>query len=78
LSAALNTFVEAAGALIEIRDSKLYRDTFDTFEDYWRERWQMSRFYAYRLMDAAEVSEALLPIGNIPRHVGLLFIDPRK
>jgi DNA N-6-adenine-methyltransferase (Dam) len=51
---------------MEIRDSRLYRESYDNFQNYCRERWQMSRFYAYRLMDAAEVSDALLPIGNIP------------
>jgi hypothetical protein len=62
----LTTFVDVGNALLEIRDSKLYRRTHDTFEAYCRERWQMSRVHAHRLIDAAEVVTNLLPIGNIP------------
>ena len=59
----LKTFVEVGEALITIRDGRLYRATHGTFEMYCSERWGMSRFYAHRIMDAAEVSE-MLPIGN--------------
>lgn len=62
----LATFYEVGNALAEIRESRLYRMTYASFEDYCRERWQMSRFYAHRLIDAAQVVETLLPIGNIP------------
>jgi hypothetical protein len=46
-------------------EAKLYRP-YGTFEEYCRKRWDMSRFYAHRLIDAAEARENLLPIGNIP------------
>jgi phage N-6-adenine-methyltransferase len=49
----LNTFVEVGNALAEVRDGKLYRETYKTFEDYCRERWSLERRHAYRLMDAA-------------------------
>lgn len=62
----LATFYEVGNALADIRGSRLYRISYATFEDYCRERWQMSRFYAHRLIDAAQVVENLLPIGNIP------------
>jgi hypothetical protein len=62
----LTTFYEVGNALADIRESRLYRITYATFEDYCRERWQMSRFYAHRLIDSAQVVENLLPIGNIP------------
>lgn len=52
---------------MEIRDSRLYRQQFPTFEAYCRERWGLSRFYAHRIIDAAEVANNLLPIGNIPQ-----------
>lgn len=53
--------------LLAIRDNRLYRDSFDTFEDYCRERWGMRRDYAYRLMDAAGVvgNLKMSPIGDI-------------
>jgi N6-adenosine-specific RNA methylase IME4 len=51
----LNTFVDVGNVLLEIRDSKLYRESYGTFEDYCRERWGWERRHAYRLMDAAKV-----------------------
>lgn len=49
-------------ALREIRDSRLYRLDFETFEDFCRSRFDMDRTYAHRLVDAAEIK--MLPIGN--------------
>lgn len=53
----LHTFVEVGAALLEIRDSRLYRENYGTFEEYCRERWGIERRRAYQLMDAAEVAE---------------------
>jgi hypothetical protein len=61
----LQTFVEVGQALAEIRDARLYRSTHDTFDEYLRERWSISRSRAHRLIEAAEVVE-MLPIGNTP------------
>lgn len=61
----LQTFVDVGNALLEIRDSRLYRTTHGTFEDYCRERWGMSRSYAHRTIEAAQVATNLLPIGNV-------------
>jgi phage N-6-adenine-methyltransferase len=61
----LNTFVEVGAALLEIRDSRLYKDSYSTFEDYCRSRWGMSRIHAHRLIESAGVVENLLPMGNI-------------
>jgi hypothetical protein len=62
----LETFVEVGHALLEIRDSRLYRDTHDTFEGYCIERWSMSNRHANRLIQSAEVIGNLGPIGPIP------------
>lgn len=62
----LQTFYEVGSALAAIRGDRLYRQTHDTFEDYCRVRWGMSRIHAHRLIEAAEVREHLLPIGNTP------------
>lgn len=59
----MGAFVEVGLALAEVRDARLYRAEFDTFEAYCRERWGMSRSYAHRQIDAAEVV-GMLPIGN--------------
>jgi site-specific DNA-methyltransferase (adenine-specific) len=62
----LRTFVEVGNALREIRDSRLYRETHATFEDYCRERWGWSRRHANRQIEAADVAVALGPTGPIP------------
>ena len=61
----LKTFVDVGNALLEIRDSRLYRADYGTFEDYCRGKWNMQRAYAYRLIGAAEVVSNLSPIGDI-------------
>jgi phage N-6-adenine-methyltransferase len=50
----LQTFVDVGNALTEIREGRLYRQDYSTFEDYCRDKWGMERRHAYRLMDAAE------------------------
>lgn len=52
----LNTFVEVGNALLQIRESKLYR-AFGTFEDYCRVRWGMVASRARQLIAAAEITE---------------------
>jgi hypothetical protein len=52
----VQTFVEVGEALMEIRDSRLYKQTHSSFESYLRERWKMSRPRGYQLIAAAELS----------------------
>jgi hypothetical protein len=51
----LESFSKAGDALVAIRDGRLYRETHGTFEDYCRERWEMSKTQANRLISAAAV-----------------------
>jgi hypothetical protein len=51
----LNTFIEVGQALMTIREKRLYRIVFKTFEDYCIERWAISKPRAYQLIDAANV-----------------------
>lgn len=55
----LTTFVKVGDALLEIRSKRLYRDGFDTFEDYCQTRWEFSRQRASQLIQASEVSNML-------------------
>jgi hypothetical protein len=64
----LRTFVEVGNALFEIRESKLYRQGYDTFEDYCRDRWEIARNYANKLIAAAEVASNLGTIVPSPTH----------
>ena len=51
----LQTFYEVGQALAFIREKKLYRAEYKTFEDYCRERWGIQRNYANKLIAASEV-----------------------
>ncbi|NJL06778.1 MAG: hypothetical protein HC911_18135 [Chloroflexaceae bacterium] len=52
----LETFLDVGEALAGVRDSKLYREEFASFEAYCERRWQLGRRRAYQLMDAAAVA----------------------
>jgi hypothetical protein len=52
-------FVLVGNALLTIRDSALYRGTHKTFENYLREKWDMSREYGYKTIEAAKTVENL-------------------
>jgi len=60
----LSGFVKVGRALETIRDRRLYREEFSSFEDYLQERWKISRSYAYRQIEAARVAEVVSPIGD--------------
>ncbi len=55
------TFNEVGCALAEIRDSKLYRADFKTFEDYCRVKWGWGKSYATHLISAAKTVNQLPP-----------------
>jgi DNA repair photolyase len=60
-------FIKVGLALAEIRDLRLYRETHPNFEAYCRDKFDMARAYAYRLISQASVVTDLSPIGNIPK-----------
>lgn len=55
----LATFVEVGRALATIRDGRLYRAEFGTFEEYCDQRWALSARYANQLIGAAQVVETI-------------------
>ena len=58
-------FYQIGKALKQIRDEQLYRQLlFDTFESYVKDRWDMARSHAYRLIEASKVIDNLSPIGD--------------
>jgi protein gp37 len=63
----LGQFVDVGIALMEIRDSRLYRETHGTFEEYANSVLSLTRPHAYRLMDSAQVIRDLSPIGDSVR-----------
>lgn len=63
------TFLDVGGALVKMKQLKLYRSTHATFEDWAFEEYGFTRSYACRLIEASEVAE-MLPIGNKPKNEG--------
>jgi hypothetical protein len=60
------SFHKIGKALKEIRDDRLYRQLlFTSFEAYLKDRWDMGRSQAYRLIEAVRVIDNLSPIGDI-------------
>lgn len=58
-------FYQIGKALKQIRDEQLYRELlFNSFEAYVKERWDMARSHAYRLIDSSNVIDNLSPIGD--------------
>jgi hypothetical protein len=58
-------FVRYGNALLEIRESRLYRQSHPTFEDYCRERWQMTKSRANELIRSSKVAFNLVEISTI-------------
>ncbi len=59
-------FFDVARAFAEIKYNHLYRNEFQTFEEYCHKRWDIVRSHAYRLLKAVEIQDLLSPIGDIP------------
>jgi hypothetical protein len=57
--AGMQSWIEVGEALIEIRDSRLYRIEAKTFEEYCQSRFKMSRQHANRLISSAPIARSL-------------------
>lgn len=64
----IKTFVEVGSALARIRDERLYRENYETFEAYCKERWGMAIRTAYQYIDSAKVFENVRNCAQIPTH----------
>src|ERR1700728_1675142 len=72
----LTTFFQVGWALLTIRENKLYRSAYPTFEGYCRERWGIGRSYAWRVIGAAERLRLLPTDAGIPRPTNEFQIRP--
>ena len=54
-----SAFVSVAASLLAIRDERLYRSEFATFEDYCQKRWGFTRRYADQVIGSAEATKQL-------------------
>ncbi|MFI5776903.1 hypothetical protein [Nocardia sp. NPDC051570] len=55
-------FWAAGRALQIVRDGRLYRDAYTTFDDYVEQRWEMQRSYAHKLIRAWPLAARLHPM----------------
>ena len=55
----LIAWTEAGQSLAFIRDNRLYRDEFSTFEEYVEAFWDQKRDWAYKLIGSSEVAKIL-------------------
>lgn len=58
-----DAFLRVGAALYEIRESRLYRQDFKSFDEYCDYRWEFTRQYARYLIKALETSKNLETIG---------------
>lgn len=78
----IKTFYEVGCALAEIRDSRLYRLTHSSFEDYTRERWGLAARTANQRISASRVVALLQDTGAVPHSENvaraLISVEPSK
>src|SRR5574341_205258 len=66
IDAGLDVFVKVGRALLTIKSQKLYRAEYETFEEYCKVRWDLSRQHAYRKIDGAIVVGQVSPAPVLP------------
>ena len=84
----LQTYIEVGGALLEVKERKLYREHHRSMKDYMLDRWQITRTYGHRLMTGYRIARNLvlgeegesemLPMGNVWGDVGGRVIPPTE
>lgn len=52
-------FIETGSALTFVRDNRLYREHYETFEAYLEGRWGISRRHGYQLMESAQAVSSI-------------------
>jgi hypothetical protein len=61
-----DTFVKVGAALEKIRDKRLYRAKYDTFEEYCQERWGFGRRYANLMIQSG------VAVKSLPKDLGTI------
>jgi hypothetical protein len=59
-----DSFRRVGEALARIAEGRLYRDEYSDFRTYLRDKWQLGKSQAYRLIAASEVAEEVSPAGD--------------
>lgn len=66
ISRGLTSFVEVGAELAAVRDQRLYRAEFGTFEEYAERKWNLSRPRAYELINGSVLTSAMSAIADTP------------
>ncbi len=61
ISKSVRAFLDVGEALVEIRDHKLWRSRFESFEEYCESRWSFKRSRASQIINAFEVAKSIQP-----------------
>jgi hypothetical protein len=67
IKSGIRSFITVGVALSSVRDQRLYRDNYDSFEQYVWGKWQLSRSHGYRLITAAAIidqARKMSPMGD--------------
>ena len=73
----LTGFIRCGRALLEIRNSRLYRERYATFTEFARERFALGRSQADQLCQSTQVFEALKDSGvQVPENIPELMLRP--
>ena len=67
IRAKLSSFIEVGEALLRVRDKRLYREEYKTFEAFALTEFSIKRSHANRLIDAAKIARNLSPMGTSPK-----------
>lgn len=57
----LSKFYDIGNALKQIKEKKLYKLEYVSFEDYLKKRWGFTKQHAYKLISAVEIADSLHP-----------------
>ncbi len=79
----LETFIDVGNALMVVKERRLYRAQYATFEDYLRQKWHFARSRGYQIMDAAQVASAMstfvdTPPDKISHALALKDLEPEQ
>ena len=65
ISKGVKAFMQVGFSLREIRDERLYRQEYSTFENYCRIKWGWARRYCDRVIEAGDIANSLRPMGLV-------------
>ena len=69
IAAGLTAFQEVGDALLKIKEAKLYRQTYTTWESYLQSRWGMSDSQSMRLISASQICREIAASGVTPPQI---------